>query len=104
MTAKLKWYSARLTFVSRIAGINSLRPLCEERVVLIRAPTESRARILATRYGHNEAHSYANARGEKVEWLFAKTEHLTELEPPPAHGGWEVASRFVRRRKRDLRE
>ncbi|MBK9065280.1 MAG: DUF4288 domain-containing protein [Gemmatimonadetes bacterium] len=94
MTARLKWYSATLTFASRVGGIRSLRPLCEERVVLIRAPTESRARVLAAQYGHAEAHSYANARGEQVEWLFAKIDRPEQLEPLPAQGCWEVASRF----------
>jgi hypothetical protein len=104
MAGTVQWYSVTLTFASRIGGVASLRPLCEERVVLFRARSEARARLLAVKYAGEAEHSYLNSRNERVEWRFAGIEQLTLLDAPPTERGWEVGSRFVRRRWSTLRK
>jgi Domain of unknown function (DUF4288) len=91
------WYAATLLFWSEVGDVPSLRPLCEERVVLLRAATKAMAEANALRHGAAEAHSYKNARGENVNWSFAGIEKLEELSGPPSAGVWEVSSRYVRR-------
>lgn len=102
MPANPRWYSVSLTFVSRVGAVESLRPLCEERIVLFQASSEAEARALALKYGREAEHSYANPRGEVVEWRLAGVEAARELEPPLGNRGWEVGSRFVRRQRRRL--
>lgn len=97
------WYSATLIFRSHIAGETSLRPLCEERVVLFNVSNEHEALITAERYGRGEAHSYANADGEKVSWQLAGIENVHALSAPSPEG-WEVATKFVRRSWSTLRK
>jgi hypothetical protein len=97
-----RWFATTLLFKSGIAEVTSVRPLCEERVVLFRAETESNATALAAEYGRNEAHEYENVRGELVAWRFVGVEKV-EAVSPPENLGWEVASRFTRRSLRTLR-
>lgn len=97
------WYAATLVFSSTIGRMHSLRPLCEERVVLFHAQNQTLVERMATAYGAKEAHSYENNRGEIVNWTFLGVEKIEELSPEPASGGWEVASRFVRRSQQTLR-
>jgi hypothetical protein len=103
MSTRGHWYAATLIFECRVGGVRSLRPLCEERVVLFRGSNESQVLRLAKMYGRSAEHSYPNRRREVVEWRFARIETLERLELPPVQGGWEVAYRFVRRKAKDLR-
>ena len=96
------WYAATLLFWSEVGDVPSLRPLCEERVVLLRAVTKAVAEANALRHGMEEAHSYKNARGDDVSWSFAGIEKLEELSGPPSSGVWEVSSRYVRRARARL--
>jgi hypothetical protein len=51
-----------------------------------------------------EAHSYKNMYGQTVNWHFVRIEKIEELEAPVRAQPWEVASRFVRRNLRGLRQ
>jgi hypothetical protein len=97
------WYSATLVFQSKIAQETSIRPLCEERVVLFHADSELQALKAGERYGRHEAHSYANAAGETVSWKFVGIDNLRVLDTPGVEG-WEVSARFVRRSWSTLRK
>ena len=97
------WYSATLIFRSKTAGEISIRPLCEERVVLFKANSELQAAKAAERYGRREAHSYRNGAGETVSWEFAGIDDFQVLDSPAADG-WEVRARFVRRSWSTLRK
>jgi hypothetical protein len=97
------WYSATLVFQSKIAQETSIRPLCEERVVLFDANNELQAMSAAERYGRREAHSYTNAAGETVSWKLVGIDKLQVLESP-AIEGWEVSTKFVRRSWSTLRK
>lgn len=98
------WYAATLVFASKIGGIMSLRPLCEERVALFRARIDSEALRLAQKYGQAEQHSYRNARGEEVQWRFQKVEKIERLEAPVLENGREIYSQFTRRSLKRLRD
>jgi hypothetical protein len=102
-TTREKWYSATVLFESAVSGSPSLRPLCEERVVLVQAANEARARAVVMRYAKEEQHSYPNVYGQAVAWRFIEIEKVEEAEKPDS-GPWEVASRFVRRRRKSLRD
>jgi len=90
-------------FRSDVNDVTSLRPLCEERIVLFRATSKMAAQTVALEYGTNEAHSYQNGRGELVQWRLVGIDKLEELMPPDERDGWEVASRYVRRSQHILR-
>lgn len=68
--------------------------------MLFRSASEKSAQAAANKYGRAEELQYANMYGELVRWRFAGTEKIEEIEPPTRDGGWEVASRFVRRATR----
>jgi hypothetical protein len=97
------WYSATLVFRSKISGEASIRPLCEERVMLFKANSELQARKAAERFGRREAHSYLNVAGETVSWEFAGIDEFQVLDSPAADG-WEIRARFVRRSWSTLRK
>jgi hypothetical protein len=98
-----RWYAATLLFVSKIAEVESLRPLCEERVVLVRGTREKQVRAVLARYGREQDHAYKNDRGETVEWRYVDLAKLEPIEDPTREGVQEVASRFVRKRLSNLR-
>lgn len=104
MSHKPQWFSVTLLFVSSVGNIRSLRPLCEERVVLFHARDEAATLDSARRFGESEAHSYKNSDGDAVEWKFLRIETIEALGVLPAEGGWEVASRYVRRSRGALRK
>jgi len=97
-----RWFAATLVFVSRIGDATSMRPLCEERIVLLHATSEEDAAVQAVTYGRREQHSYRNRMGQPVEWQFAGIERVEEAEPDPESTAWEVASRFMRRGYKSL--
>jgi hypothetical protein len=98
-----RWYAATLIFSSSIAGVESLRPLCEERIVLFSAANVSGATALAMKHGLSEEHSYRNRRNELVRWRFIGVERVEAVPFDGAGGGWEVASRYVRRSRKTIR-
>lgn len=100
---QINWYSVTILFASTSSSAQSLRPLCEERVVLCQAESEDLVRAEATRYGIAEQHSYRNVYGELIEWRFVQIEKIETLDPPRENKPWEVSSRFVRRSARVLK-
>ena len=98
-----KLFAVTLLFRSHVGSTESLRPLCEERVVVFSAATPAEASVAARRYGRGEEHSYKNSSGELVQWTFVRVLGAQDIGPRPPIGGWEVASRFVRRRLATLR-
>lgn len=98
-----KWFAVTLLFKSVIGGTPSLRPLCEERVVLFRGEDERGVLTAARRYAQDEEHFYDNSRRERVDWSFVRIERVEALEPPSNGQPWEIASRYVRRSLTRLR-
>lgn len=96
------WFATTLIFISEIAEIPSVRPLCEERVVLFCVKDESVALAEARSYGEREQHSYLNATNDRVRWRFVGVEKIVELLPT-SNIGWEVATRYTRRSWRTLK-
>jgi hypothetical protein len=99
MPQGLKWYATTLLFESKVGGIESIRPLCEERIVLFRGASDAAVVAMAQRYGKQEEHSYRNNKGDNVQWRFARVDRVEEVEDPAPRAGWEVGSRFVRRHR-----
>lgn len=93
------WYSVTLLFESSVSGTLAVRPLCEERIILLLSTSEADSRRCATQYGKSEEHQYLNQAGDRVRWLFRSVEKVEEVELP-ADGLWIVASRFVRRQSK----
>jgi hypothetical protein len=97
------WYAAQLLFQS--SGPEA-RPLCEERVVLVRAASEAAALRRVLVYGKAEQHSYRNVYGERVNWTFVGVEDLTDVidQAMPKEGApREVWWRFRNRTKLSLK-
>ncbi len=99
-----RWYALTLLFASRIGDSPSLRPLCEERVVLFRAKNELAARKAAASHAEAEGHSYKNSEKRDVKWYFVGVVKLEVLDEPARDEGWEVGSRFIRRSLRTIRQ
>jgi hypothetical protein len=97
------WYAGVLLFRSEVGGVTSLRPLCEERLVLFRGGSAKQVERAARRYARREQHAYENAAGETVDWQFESLERIDLLDDPPDNDGWEVFSRFTRRSLKALR-
>ena len=101
---KGNYFAATLLFRSHVGDNESLRPLCEERVLLLRAATSAEAQAQASRYGRSEEHSYRSVAGDVVRWTFVRVLGVQEVGTPPVSGVWEVSSRYVRRRLATLRQ
>ena len=95
-------FAATLVFESRVGDIVGIRPLCEERVVVVTAADIDEARTVALRHGTSEEHSYMNTYGELVRWHFVGIDMIEPLEPPLDGLVWEVAWRLVRKGRRRL--
>ena len=98
-TKEPTWHAVTLLFESRVSGIAAVRPLCEERVILLLSTSEEDSRRRATQYGKREEHEYLNQTGDRVRWLFRGIEKVEDVEAP-ADEPWVVASRFIRRQSR----
>ena len=74
-------FSAKLLFQFRVVdehGSNVMR-LCEERIIVIRAPTARKALALAKRRGKSSMHSYKNDAGSMVHFEFLGIMDLLHL-------------------------
>ncbi|WP_168174148.1 DUF4288 domain-containing protein [Rhodanobacter sp. C06] len=74
-------FSAKLLFQFRV--VNEGRPnvmrLCEERIIVIQAPTARNALALAKRRGKSVMHSYKNDAGSMVHFEFVGIMDLLHL-------------------------
>jgi hypothetical protein len=76
--------------------------LWEERLVLIKAPTEEQARRRAEQIGKDAEHEY-DVRNKKIEevpqklkWTFEQIERVYQVESESLADGTEIFSRFLR--------
>lgn len=76
------WYAATLVFTSQIGEKRARRPLCEERVVLVRALSEAHAATKLNEIGTAEGHAYENVHGERVVRRFVGIECIGPVDPP----------------------
>ena len=95
-TGTERWYTAVLVVSSDLARRDSdPNPLLELQYRLIQADTDEDAYQQALDIGLRQAHSYLNAAGDDVSWVFNGLHDLIELDAAPV-GGTEVYSRRVR--------
>ena len=102
LSPRAMFNAATLLFASRVDQVDGLRPLCEERVVIVRGKNEMDVREKLARYGRTEEHRYENDRGEVVEWRYVCVAKLEPIEYPGRADVLEVATRFVRRGLRSI--
>lgn len=76
-------YAAKLLFQFRVtvAGEDSKRRLCEERIILLRSPSAKAALAQAKRRGRGAQHSYQNSDGNPVRFEFIGVMDLLSLGP-----------------------
>jgi len=102
----MKRYAAKLLFQYRVVvgTEEGKRRICEERIVLILAPSARQALILAKRNGKAGQHSYRNDEGNRVHFEFIGVMELLHLglECEPDEVWYEIIQR-VRPRERKNR-
>lgn len=101
---KAHWFAVTMVFMSRIGKSRTLRPLCEERIVLFRADSKSEAGALGRKHGRSEEHSYEAVNGKRVTWSFIGIESIDDVTQHESNGPWEIGSRYVRRSLKRLKE
>jgi hypothetical protein len=76
-------YAAKLLFQFRVTidGESGKRRLCEERIVLFKAPYGAKALADAKRRGKKEQHRYKNIDGNPVRFEFIGVMELLCLDP-----------------------
>lgn len=72
-------FAANLLFQYGVDGKPTARPLCEKRIVVLKAPTAAAALRLAKRYGRRAQMSYVNADGDRFRIRFLGLVDLIEL-------------------------
>lgn len=79
----LERYAAKLLFQFRVVtnGSANKRRLCEERIVVVRAPAAREALVLAKDIGRKAQHSYKNDNNGKVCFQFVGVLDLLHLGP-----------------------
>jgi hypothetical protein len=81
------WFAVTILFRSILSGSSSLRPLCEEQVVLFQSKTVAETRSAAISYARDVEHTYKNVYAEDVEWRFVRIERIDDLEDPASPQG-----------------
>ena len=82
MATKELRYAAKLLFQFRVTdstGLSNVMRTCEERIVLIHAPTAHKALSLAKRRGKDAQHKYKNDVGSTVNFEFVGVMDLLHL-------------------------
>jgi hypothetical protein len=72
-------YAAKLLFQFRVIGVVSVRRICEERIVTIRAANSKKALAAAKRYGRGKTLRYKNDEGREVRFELIGILDLVEL-------------------------
>jgi hypothetical protein len=72
-------FAANLLFQYGVDGKVAARPLCEKRIVVLRAPSGQAALRLAKRYGSRAQYSYRNADGDRFRVRFLGVIDLIDL-------------------------
>lgn len=73
-------YAANLLFEYGVDGQRQARPLCEKRIVLLKAPNAREAVRRARRYGKRHQLSYSNADGRRFRIRFLGLVDVLALE------------------------
>jgi hypothetical protein len=89
------WFSARLLFVSLHPDEAELEKVYEDRIVLVQAPDEDRAAIMAKKLGLEAGQEYRNEYGARVIWEFMEVLDLLQLDETEIAHGSEVYSKFI---------
>jgi hypothetical protein len=72
-------FAANLLFQYGVDGKPSARPLCEKRIVVLKAPNAAAALLLAKQYRRRAQYSYRNADGNRFRVRFLGLIDLIDL-------------------------
>ena len=73
-------YAANLLFHYGVDGRSMVRPLCEKRIVVLKASNPRDAVRRAQRYGREQQTSYRNADGDRFRIRFLGLVDVTSLD------------------------
>lgn len=92
------WYTGNLLFKAVHLNHADPDPVWEERIVLLEAVDESRAKDLAEGMGKEAEHQYhvSKAQNDVVRWTFVKVQKVYPIEEERLRSGTELFSRFLR--------
>ena len=90
------WQGVSVLLRCIIEGEGPEHWLWEERILLIKASTEERARDAAEQEARGSEHSFINSEGAKVSWAFSEVLQVYKVESENLESGVEVFSRFLR--------
>ena len=96
------WYSACLLFESVHSVKSDSEPLWEERIILIKASSETEAMGIAQKIGKDEEIEYPvnptmnNGEQDKVKCIFRRIERVCEIDNDTLANGTEIFSRILR--------
>jgi hypothetical protein len=91
------WFAVNLLFESLHPDHPENEFLWEERIVLVQANNEEKARLEGERIGKAEEHEYTAASGDLVRWVFREVESVCAIET--LEHGAELFSRFLTRQE-----
>ena len=98
----MAWYSASVLLKGDHLSRPQVKPLWEEKLLLIQAASEEEARQEAVRIGKDLECEYDVADGKsghppgRLRWGFQTVERVICIESPDLLSGTEVFSRFLR--------
>jgi hypothetical protein len=86
----MEWYTAKCIFRSVVAKRKSGKQLCERRYFLVKADSEESAAKVARNLAKRRQHSYLNAKGARVTWIFEGVVAVKEVIVKRLSEGTEV--------------
>jgi len=89
------WYSVRVLLKFTYKGQPKKFSLFEDRIMLVKAQTHSKAQAKAARIVKKEEHSYKTVDGRIVRWRLATVYESVELHGDPLGDGTEVYWRYI---------
>jgi hypothetical protein len=92
----MNWYVASLLFESIHSTASSDEALWEERFILLAAPDEQVAKLMAIKAGHEGQVTYEGEKGDQITWTFRAVERVHRVESDDLQSGVDIFSRFLK--------
>jgi hypothetical protein len=97
MSDDLAWFAARIVLESQHPDEDEAPgdKLYEERIILIRAPSEEAAHEKAVRFGEDSREEYKNSYGRTVIWAFKELLDVKPIFDDVIQDGTEIYAAFL---------
>jgi len=92
----VNWYVASLLFESTHSTASSEEALWEERHLLLAAPDEQAANLMAIQAGNEGQVAYEGENRDQITWTFREVERVHRVESDDLQSGVEIFSRFLK--------